>query len=117
MLMTFATNENNDLYLDAQGNIAMVFGIEAAMQVCKNAVQAQLGEMIYNTDQGIPNFQNIWTGVINEQQWEVAIANTLEAVTDVTNVVSIDVTIANNTISYTAVILTTYGQGTLNGNF
>lgn len=117
MTQTFATNENNDLFLDQNGNLAIYTGLQAVMQACENAVKAQLGEMIYAVSSGIPNFQNVWTGVVNEQQWEVAIVAALENVPDVTNVASIDVNIQNNVISYSATILTTFGQGNINGNF
>lgn len=118
MTQTFATtNDTNDFYIDNNGNIAIVSGIEAVLQACATAAKAQLGEMIYAIDQGVPNFQTLWVGVPNIQQWEVALSTTLENVPGVVSVTQLNVIIANNELSYTATIQTTYGESTINGIF
>lgn len=117
MPQTLTVNQNNDIFLDTNGNISTSFGIDAVLQACKTAAQAQLGEMIYAVNQGVPNFQTLWDGTPNVAQWEVALTNVLEAVLNVVNVLSLTVTIQNNQLIYQAIILTTYGEGTLNGIF
>jgi hypothetical protein len=123
MTQTLATQDNvpegtqNDLYV-VNGNIAVAYGIQAVLQACATAAKTQLGEVIYNTAQGVPNFQTIWSGSLNIPQWRIALTQILQGIPDVVNVISLEVQVgSNNVLSYQAVILTTYGQGNLNGNF
>lgn len=107
----------NDIFIGPNGNLAISTGLQAVLQACATAAKLQLGEAIYYVDNGVPNFQLIWNGVPNIQQWEVALTNVLESVVDVVDVLSLNVIVANNAVSYTAVILTIYGEGIVNGNF
>ena len=43
-MLSIATDENNDIYLDEFGNLATVTGIEAVAQVCRNTVLTTYGE-------------------------------------------------------------------------
>jgi hypothetical protein len=119
MTKTFATNANNDLYIGKDGNLVIQTGLLAVRDACSTAAKAQLGEMVLDTTRGIPNFQTVWIGAPNIPQFEAALRSTLEAVADVVRVVSLNSSISNGTLTYTAVILTTYGQtfisGLLNG--
>jgi len=117
MTQTFTTNANNDIFINDQGNLDISTGLNGVLQACQTAAKAQLGEMIYATTSGVPNFQTLWNGSPNIQQWEAALTNVLESVTGVSNVLSLDVSVNNNAVSYTATILTMYGEGALNGNF
>lgn len=115
MPLTLAVNENNDIYLDANGNLALATGIDAVLILCARAAKAQLGEMVLNTDQGMPNFQTIWNGSPNVAQFEAALRRTLLQVVDVLGVTGIDVALTNNVLRYTATIITAYGEGVING--
>lgn len=110
-----AANTNNDLYLNADGNIAVVTGLQAVIQACAQAAKAQLGEMVLAIDQGIPNFQTVWQNTANVAQFEAYLRRTLEQVQDVTEVQQLEVTVQNNVLSYVATIKTIYGEGTVNG--
>lgn len=48
-----------DLVLDANGNIALADAPYALAQDVASAVQTFLGELYYNTTQGIPYFENV----------------------------------------------------------
>lgn len=121
MTKSLAVDSNNDLYLDNNGNIAIVTGLTAVMQSCQQAAQTLLGEMVLQTNQGIPYFQVVFTGVPNVAQFEAALRTAFLAVPGVTQVASIDIIQTGdpdsaepfNALSYTATIDTIYGQGTL----
>jgi hypothetical protein len=115
MTQTIAVDKNNDMYIDANGNLAIVFGLQATLQACAQAAKAQLGEMVLATDQGIPYFQQVWIGVPNLQQFEAALRSAFLGVSGVIEVVSLSLSQTSNTLSYTAVIRTIYGAGAING--
>ena len=55
---TYALNEENDIYLDAQGNIAMVDGADAVIQTIQTNIGLWLGEYAFNTSIGV-NYPNM----------------------------------------------------------
>jgi hypothetical protein len=116
MTITLGLNENNDLFLDDTGNIAIFSALSAAVQNCSTATKAQLGEMIFANDSGMPNFQVVWVGQPNIPQFEAALRSTLSAVPDVTAVLDINTTRTDDILNYTATISTIYGNGVINGN-
>lgn len=116
MTKTFAVDENNDLYLDQSGNIAIVAGLEAVLQTCARAAKAQRGEMIFQIDAGIPNFQMVWNGSPNLLQFEAALRATLLQVAGVVEIITINTAIVSDTLTYVVTILTKFGQGLINGN-
>jgi len=116
MTKTLATNDDkNDLYLDADGNIAVFTGLPAVQNICLNVSKAQLGEMPLYTTQGIPNFQSIWSGTPNLNQFEAALRIALLSVENVIAIESLTVNATQNTIQYVAKIQTTFGTATANG--
>jgi len=112
---TLAVNENNDIYLGKDGNLVVVFNLQGTLQACEHAAITILGEMIYQVDKGIPNFELIWVGVPNVQQYQAALRAALLEVAGVVEIVSFIVDISDNTLSYTAIIRTIYGVGSING--
>ena len=115
MTQTFSVNEFNDIYIGEDGNLSLSFGLRAVEQACEQAAKTQLGEMIYQTNQGIPNFQTIWSGGNpNIAQFDAALRVAILAVNGVTGIQSLNISASNNTLSYTAQINTIYGPGTLN---
>lgn len=112
---TLAVNENNDIYIGEDGNIAVVFNMQGTLQACAHATKTILGEMIFRANQGLPNFQLIWVGVPNLQQYESAVRATLLDVAGVKEIVSFTYRLADNNLTYTATILTIYGTGVVNG--
>lgn len=115
MTKTFKTNDANDLYLGPDGNLVVVLDQEAVMQACENAAKSQLGEMMFQTEDGVPNFQTIWVGSPNIAQFEAALRRTLEQVDGVKEVAELSASVANNVLTYTASIITDYGAGVING--
>jgi hypothetical protein len=72
--------------------------------------------MIFATNQGLPNFQIVWVGVPNLQQYESAVRATILAVDGVVEVVSFLSNLSDNTLTYTITIRTIYGTGVVNGS-
>lgn len=105
----------NDIYLDSIGNISLSYDLQAVLQACAQAARTQLGEMVFNTNQGIPYFKTVFIGVPNVQQFNAALRTAFLSVTGVIEVVSLITTQTNNIFSYTAVIRTIYGSGGING--
>jgi len=114
MAQTFSVNADNDIYLDKSGNLAIAFDLQAVLQDCSQVAKAQLGEMVLNTDQGIPYFTTVFIGVPNLEQTQAAFRAAWLAVAGVIEVISLVLTQQSNTLLYTAIIRTTEGIGELN---
>lgn len=112
---TLAVNNQNDLYIGDDGNIAVVFNLQGTLQACEHAAKTKLGEMIFSTDQGVPMFELVFVGVPNLQQYEAAVRATLLSVAGVDDIVSFLMDLVDNELTYTAVIKTIYGTGSING--
>jgi hypothetical protein len=115
MTQSFATNSNNDLYIGTDGNLVIASGIEAVLFACANAAKAQLNEMIYAYDKGVANFQTIWTSAINVAQFESSVRTAILAVPGVTGISNFDMIVVNNSMNYSATIVTVFGIGEING--
>lgn len=115
--LTFAINDNNDLYLDDSDNIAMHVDLLAVQDACLGACRTILGEMVFYINEGLPNFQAIWNGTPDLAQYDAALRATLLAVPDVLEVTSIELEQTGNILNYTVTILTTYGQAQIDANY
>lgn len=115
MVETFGTNDNNDIYLGSNGNLVVLTGLQAVLAACATATKAQLGEMVLAIKQGIPNFQAVWIGSPNYALYQSYLRNTLLSVSGVLDVKSISLSIAGNVLSYTATIVTQFGDEVLSG--
>lgn len=119
MTKSFGVNENNDIFIAQDGNLSVVTGIVATLFACAQAAKAQLGEMIFAVDQGIPNFQTVWIGTPNIPQFEAYLRANILAVAGVQSIKNLSTNASNNVLNYKIVILTVYGQVVLvseNGN-
>lgn len=115
MTTSFSVDANNDLYLDAQGNLAISSGLQAVLEVCQQVCQTQLGELFLDINAGIPTFQTIWSGSPNVVQFEAAIKQAILSVPDVIGILSMSMSQTGDTFAYEAAIQTIYGQGVING--
>ena len=115
MTRTLAVDDNNDIFVGADGNIAQATGLQAVLFACEHAAKAQLGEMIYAVDEGMPNFQVVWNGSPNLRQFEASLRATLLAVPDVTGIASVEIDASGAALVYQATIQTIYGTGVING--
>lgn len=116
MTKTFGVNKNNDIFINSSGLLDIQTGITATLQACAQISKAQLGEMVLAAQEGIPNFQVVWVGVPNLAQFEAYLRSAILSVEGVENILNLTTSVQNNVLSYTAVILTVYGTGTLSSN-
>ena len=115
MLRTFAINDKNDFALDRAGNTQVLEGAFAVSDVCRNAVQDQLGEMLYAMSEGMPTAATVFNNY-NPSQFEAAARGIILGVPGVREIESFTVNRTGDVLRYTAVItLTTAEQVTING--
>lgn len=112
-MITLATDTSNDLYLDAQGYIAVASDLQAVLQNCEHAVKTMLGECVLDQQRGLPNFTVIWNGNPNVNQYDAALRKTIRAVSGVVDIRSLNVRLSGEKLIYNAVIKTIYGTGEL----
>lgn len=115
MTQVFSVDENNDLFINNDGQLSISRNLEAVIQACEHVAKAQLLEMVLNQERGIPNFETIWNGSPNVVQFEAYLRRNLLTVPDVIEVVSLETNIQNNVLLYTAEIRTIYGTGVIDG--
>lgn len=113
-MLSIATDENNDIYLDEFGNIATVSDLDAVAQVCRNTILVNLGELQYNTAEGIPYFQTVFNDPPNIELFQNAVIEALQKVEGVSAVKSFEYSTDQGVLHYTAVIQTIYGELALN---
>lgn len=109
----------SDIYLNAEGNLATSYDQQAVLEACAQAARTLLGEMVFDTETGIPFFQTVWIGQPNIQQYTAALRSAFLAVAGgnvVTDVTSLITSQSGDTLYYSAVIKTIYGSGTVTGS-
>lgn len=114
-MQTISINQNNDIYLDTSGNLAITLDIYALADISKNKVLTNLGEPEYNVLQGIPYFETIFTDTPKIDLFQAAIIETLENTDDIERVSNFEYTQNNGIFSYSLIEHTTYGEINLNG--
>jgi hypothetical protein len=115
MTQTFGVNANNDIYIGTDGNLVIDRDIQAVLTACAQTVKTRLGEMVLAINDGLPYFETVWVGVPNIPQFEMALRRAILAVSGVNEILSLTTSQTGDVLSYTAVILTIFGQGTING--
>jgi hypothetical protein len=107
--LTILVDENNDIYVDSSGNLAVGSGLTALIQICQAYLEAQLREMVYQYNQGMPTMDDVFQGN-NIKGYIAAGRQRLMSITGVVNVASFTAQRVNNQLQYTAEILTIYSQ-------
>lgn len=120
-VQTFAVNSNNDLFLNQDGNMSLAFDIQAVLQLCREAALTLLGEIVFQSDQGIPYETAIWIGVPNLIVFESSLRDAWLAVPGVVGVndLTTEQRIVSspgtpspvNGVAYVATIETIFGSG------
>lgn len=114
MTLVVAVDQRNDIFIGADGSLALRSGLLAVLQACEHAAKTQRGEMIYSVDEGLPNFATIWNGAPRRVQFEAAMRQTLLSVPDVVEVVALSSEVVGDMLAYRATIKTIYGTGAIN---
>ena len=114
-MITITTNKNNDIFVDATGNLATKNDIEALANVSVHTVLTALGEPEFNQTDGIPYFQTIFTDTPQIELFQAAIISALESLESVQRVSDFEYTQNNGVFSYSLKEHTIYGDIVLNG--
>jgi len=115
MTLTVAVDDTNDLFIGADGSLSLRSDLLAVLQNCEHAAKTMRGEMIYAVDEGLPNFDTVWSGSPNRLQFEAFLRSALEEVEGVIEVQDLTSEQVADVLTYRAVISTIYGIGSING--
>ena len=111
-----AENAQRDLFKGPNNQLLVRVDLEATLQACASAVEAQRGEMQYDTTRGLPTSSTIWAGVPNQQRFRFYAVEAIRAVEGVTGVKRFDTDIFEGVLEYEAEIRTEFGVQTITGN-
>lgn len=114
-MQTISVNQNNDIYVDTSGNIAMGKDKYALSDICKNKVLTTLGEPEYNQSAGIPYFETVFCDTPKIDLFQTAVIETIEQTDNVNRVTSFDYNQDNGVLSYSLIINSDFGDIQLNG--
>lgn len=118
-MITFLSDTNNDWYLDPNNNLAIGTGDtnlhgEQALAVCaRHFAQTVLGEMIHQTDKGIPFFNTAFSR-IEIIRFEAALRERLLELEGVIEILNIDTQVIDDILTYSVDIKTVFGIITIN---
>ena len=111
-MSTFLAGKNNDLIVNS-GQIGLMSGLEATLQLSRHYAQTLHGEMIHAMTDGVRMFDTAF----NKPRLAL-FANELRKritqVPDVIAVTDIDVRFSGENLIYSVTINTTYGTGEIN---
>ena len=98
---------NIDRIMDSIAGIIIAGTIRKVIVIVSNS---------HNINQGIPYFETVWIGVPNIQQFSAALRAAFLTVPNVIEVISLITSQENNTLTYSAIIRTTFGAGNVIGS-
>lgn len=115
-MITLATNETNDIFIDASGNIAVASGQAASAQTVRHAVLTNYGELPLDQTAGVPYFNTVFTDAPNLEAFRQEVQRTAEGVEEVRSVSDFVIQIKNGVLRYQMkVTLTDGSEVTVNG--
>lgn len=110
---TLQVNGNNDLYLPDGRNLTLLTNIDACVQDVRLNCLMRYTENIYDVNEGVKYFEYIFTPQQSYDDARRSLATAILANSDVININSLTMDISGNTLTFTAQILTIYGQATV----
>ena len=114
-MKTITTDENNDIFLDAAGNLSVSVDLEAVAQTAEHYAATARNEMIHAFDEGIPFFQTVFARDVSIPQFEAALRRRILQSPEVIRIDSLDIFQDGDVLRYNAVIATNYGNRAING--
>lgn len=115
MRRVLAEDQNNDLYLADNNQLAVNHDINTLVQLTKSAVEVQKGELIYDVERGVPMENAVWRGNPDLQQLEFYIRKQIRGVEGVTGILSYEAEVSGEVIEYRVTITTIYGEVEISG--
>lgn len=114
-MRTIQVDENNDFTVDASGNLTLLVDGAGVPQTARQYASTLRGEMIHASTQGVPYFEFAFGAAPNLGQFSAALRARLLECPGVQEVQRLDVDRVDDTLNYTATLLTDYGRITING--
>ena len=114
-MKTIAINENNDIYLTPSGNLALKQDLEAMGDIFVNKSQTVRGELQFDTTKGIDFYNTIFNSPSEPELFQSELTEQLENTAETDRIYSYSSSINDGVYLYTADIITSYGNITLNG--
>lgn len=99
-MRTIATNDNNDIFLDANHNLAIAGEEASAMQTVRHAVLTNLGELPLNVTAGVPYFQTVFKSSPDLDTFRQEVQRTAEKVEGVSRVSDFEMQAQNKVLRY-----------------
>ena len=112
-----ALDDNHDIYLDKEGNLALCKDIETVKTAVDCATKTNYGEIVLNTNLGVPYFTTIFTAHPDIELWKSYMK---EAILSIPKVLGISyfktyIDYKTSLLKYAVVINTEYGTEEING--
>lgn len=108
-MRTLAVDQNNDIFADGAGELAIARDQQAAKYVCEQFARASRNEMLHKMNQGMPFFKTAFGQGSNIAQYEAAFRRRMQSIPEVIAVQEFNAEITENTLEYTATIKTQFG--------
>lgn len=113
-MQTIAINDNNDIYIDKSGNLAIKKDLEAMGDVFVNKTQTLKNELLYS-DKGIDYFNTIFSSPSYPDLFQNELTNQIENTESTISVDDFEGEIKDGMYKYQAKIQTEFGEVYLNG--
>lgn len=113
--ITIARDANCDLFLDSDGNIALVSGKNAYAQIVNAKMRTTIGEMMLNTSGGLPYFQTVFADSDLIPIWQAEVTDMIKSLPFVKSIVSFNCGVEGNVLKYELKIETDEGNIEING--
>lgn len=104
-MITIATNENNDIYLDVSGNLALTQGKEAIANIATNKARTLYKETPLDQQAGIPYFDVVFNR-FDIELFKQFLFQEIQGIEGVRNVADFSFSTTNNTLTYQATFTT-----------
>lgn len=112
-----ALDDNNDIFLDENNNLALCKDIEAVKTAVSCETKTNFGEIVLNMSLGIPYFDTIFTAHPDIELWKSYMQEAILRVPKVLGITAFETYIdyQKSLLKYAVVINTEYGQEEING--
>lgn len=114
-MKSIATDTDNDIYLDAAGNLAIAKGLEAASNIALCAARTNYKEIPLDTERGIPYLAVIFGEHPNIGLFMQFLVQELEQLEFVRGVSDFTSRVEGSTLKYNVTLETDYGEAEING--
>lgn len=111
-MKTISINDDNDMMV-VDKQLQLSTGLQACLEVCKQAMQTVAGELVFLSGAGIPYFDVVFGSKPNIVAFKAHAKDALLAVDGVTGVDSLTASVSGDTLTYSVNISTTFGTATL----